>query len=248
MSWVEFVPARPAGKQAAAAPVTLAVSKAGRFVQRGFLTVQPGLVDWWINSGPVRVQLGQDANAGRLRVSRGGPLAIMAPTGKGLGAGRANAPTLQLAGLPGVPENGLPRRPVDWEVVDGALIVTLPWSGAKGATKTGPQPAPPPAVAAAPAKAVMAAEVPPAAVAPPAPLKPAPAAPKPLPVTVARAAAPPPASAKSPVSRGYAEIEAWAISRNLGSPTHGFDLAKVNQKRIAEGLAPFVISKTRGGA
>lgn len=142
MSWRDLAPAAAAPKLKTAHPVTLLVSKAGRFTQHATLTVRrdlmpAGMLGWWLHYEMVRVQEGDGPEAGRVRVMSGGPHRLTGPSGKPGKGGRLNAPHLKLYGLAGMPPV-LGRQPVPWEMVGDTLIVTLPWSDAKGMAKVWP--------------------------------------------------------------------------------------------------------------
>ena len=140
MSWSDLLPPPRAATKSRDA-VTLSVSKAGRFVQRAYVTVQPDLLcelDWWRNDAPVSVQIGDNEHSGHIRIVPEGRFKIMGPTGKN--PSKRNAPSLQISGLPGMPQAGLHRSAVAWEVVGRALHIILPWTDAKGAVKAGPRP------------------------------------------------------------------------------------------------------------
>ena len=66
----------------------------------------------------------------------------------------------------------------------------------------------------------------------------------PPPEVVATAAKP--AKPLPSIALPYVEIERWAIANNLGSPTHGFDLEKVNERRASQGQRPFTIHRRPG--
>ena len=245
MSWMPLQPAVRPKSVSADAIVTISVSKSGRLTQRVFLTVKPrllpeGRLGWWSYRRRVNVELGTGEHEGRLRLTDQGQFRIMAPTGRKVKDNPAS-PILQIAGVPGVPADGLGRQTVAWEIAGDALIVTLPWSDAKGMVK--PANVAPRAVG-APSAAL------------PVPLLPVLPHPAPPP---ARLAATPPVPAKMPSDKAaqplasvawpYAEIERWAVAHGLGTATHGFDLAKVNALRVERGERPLTIRKSgHGGA
>ena len=148
MSWVNVPRTRPSPLKAPPA-VVLSVSKSGKNVQRVFLTVRPDLLPelgWWRHHQQVGVQLGEGEHAGRLRITEGGVHRIAGPMGPQVKQGKPNAPTLQVK-LDGLPEAGVLRRVVAWELLGGSLIVTLPWAGVTGCAKpakTAPPAAKPP--------------------------------------------------------------------------------------------------------
>ncbi len=241
MSWVALA---PRAKTSASPVVTISVSKAGGpLVQRAYVTVRPTLLpgglDWWRNRAAVQVDMGVAENAGRVRIARDGPYKIMGAVGRDVKGGKVAAPTLQIA-LDGLPAAGLARTKVLWELVGDALIVTLPWSAAKGMSTSKPAASASPPRVDAP---VTPDAPPPIAAVQPSPVQAPVAVPKP-------ALSQPPVRqepARPPLEMSYREIEQWAILHNCGTATHGFDLARVNQKRIARDERPFIIRKTVKG-
>ncbi len=235
MSWTTLQPAACGPKQGGDV-VTISVSKPGRIVQRAYVTVRTELLaggglGWWTHRRPVTVEIGDGEHAGRIRLRDQGPHRTMGPTGKHAKVGRPAAPMLQIAGLPGVPAEGMSRRPVSWEIVGDALVIILPWSHAKGSTKM-VAPTATPSPVAQPSRAPQ-----PPAKPPTEPAIAAVAAPD-KPAAKTTAAAP-----KASIAVPYAEIEQWAIANGLGTPTHGFDLAKINERRVALGKSPWTIRK-----
>ena len=229
MSWVALQPAAPPRPKQEGAVVTISVSKPGPIIQRAYLTVRTELLpdgglDWWTNRRPVAVEIGEGDHAGRIRLRDQGPFRTMGATGKHAKAGKPAAPMLQIPGLPGLPADGMARHSVAWEIVGDALVVILPWAKAIGMTK---------AVAAAPAASST-------DKARPVPIKPAPPVAVPPPPVAAKPVVAP-AKALPSTAVPYPEIERWAIANGLGSATHGFDLAKVNERRIANGERPWTI-------
>ena len=130
---------RVGGKtQSALAPVMLRVSRAGRFRARLTVTVRPALLPelaWWRHGAAVSVAVGSGEHAGRVRIVPGGGFSLTGPGGKHAAKGSPNPPAMSIPGFPAMPPDGLGPVVPDWEIVGEALIVTLPWSDAKGATK-----------------------------------------------------------------------------------------------------------------
>ena len=234
MSWMAIQQTSRLNAVTGDAIVTMSVSKPGRLVQRIYLTVNPrllpeGKLSWWTYSRPVNVELGQGEHAGRLRLTDQGQFRIMAPTGR-RAKEKPNSPTLQISGVPGMPPEGLGRHTVAWEIAGDALIVTLPWSDAKGMAKADPAPR----AVGAPSSALPV---------------PAPAAPRPqTPTATATALPAKPGATLAAVELPYAEIQQWAIAHGVGTATHGFDLAQVNGLRFEAGQRPFKIRKSQHGA
>ena len=136
MPWIDLQPAPPGGGPKSD-PVTLSVSKKGRRRACAYVTVRPDLVPhltWWRNGGAVSVQIGQGDLDGRIRIFAGGPFSISMPNGRAI-KGRSNAPSLQIAVLPDLPEAGLKRTAVPWVLAKDALVITLPWAAATKAAR-----------------------------------------------------------------------------------------------------------------
>ncbi len=211
MSWEALAPrgSRVAGRHQPA--VTLSVSKAStRQGQKMLVNVyaerlEAGMLPWWKPGAAVEAQIGAGEHAGLVRIAPGGPFRLSAFKGRRRIDGTPRPCGLHVSQLAGMPADGLSRVPAWWEIVGNALVVTLPWSGVKGAVKLFP-----------PAAARYAPPPPPVEVVP----------------------------ARTAITDSYANIQAWAIEHQLGSPTHGFDLLQVNRRRVELGERPFIIRKT----
>ena len=90
---------------------------------------------WWLHDARVNVQIGQAEHAGRVRITPGALYKLRGASGKHTEKGTPNPPNLRLADFPGMPAEPLGPVAVNWEMVGDALIVTMPWSDARGASK-----------------------------------------------------------------------------------------------------------------